>query len=82
MKVKLTFFAGAQERVGSRSVELDFPQEPVTVAEIRSCLVEKYPALAPLAPHLHFAAGTDYLSTESQIANGAELVCFPPVSGG
>ncbi|MEZ6045734.1 MAG: MoaD/ThiS family protein [Planctomycetaceae bacterium] len=82
MKVKLTLFAGARDKVGSDSVELQFPEASITVADVRKSLIDTCPVLEPLAPHLHFALGTEYIGNDYPVADGAELVCFPPVSGG
>ncbi|QDU81721.1 molybdopterin synthase small subunit [Polystyrenella longa] len=82
MKVHLTLFAAAQELAGAKTIELDFEQEQINLHELRSALTEKFPAMSALAPHLLFAAGTDYLPPESIITDGDQLVCFPPVSGG
>lgn len=82
MKIHLTLFAGAAEKAGAKTVELEFQTERTSVQEIRQQLVTRFPQLDPIAPHLHFAAGTEYLAPDEEIAGDAELVCFPPVSGG
>ena len=40
------------------------------------------PALQPLLPRLHVAINNDYAADSDPIPAGAEIACFPPVSGG
>jgi molybdopterin converting factor small subunit len=74
-------FARAREVAGSDAVSVALPVG-ARVADLRTALGETYPPLRPLAPHLLFAIGTDYASDETLVPPGAELVAFPPVSGG
>jgi hypothetical protein len=52
------------------------------IADLRAAIGEACPPLRPLVPHLLFAIGTEYASDETLVPPGAELVAFPPVSGG
>ena len=81
MKVSVKLFARARELAGAPSLDVDLP-EGATVAQMKSALLEKTPALQPLAPSLLVAVGSDYVSESAVIPPGAEVACFPPVSGG
>lgn len=81
MKINVQLFAAARERAGSGAVEVRL-SENATVGALRSALVEQYPALADIAPHLHISIGDDYASDDMQLASSDRVACFPPVSGG
>jgi molybdopterin converting factor subunit 1 len=79
--VKTLFFATLRDRVGVKSIELDIlPQ--TSVAEFKTFLIEKYPALADLMGHSLISINHEYVFDEVIIPTGAEIALFPPVSGG
>jgi molybdopterin converting factor subunit 1 len=81
MKINVTFFARARDLAGVTALELELP-DGSTVADLRTALAEKSAALRPLLPSLFIAVGTNYAENGTQLAPGAEIACFPPVSGG
>lgn len=81
MKAIVKLFAGARELAGQEQIELDLPST-ATVGELRAALLADCPALAPLLPHALFAINTNYATDETQVPDGAEIACIPPVSGG
>ena len=81
MTIQIQLFARARDLAGSDCIQLDL-EPPVAVSELRSRLLEEYPALHPLAASLLVAVNNEYARDESVIPEGAELACFPPVSGG
>ena len=81
MNVEVRLFARARDLAGSDRVRLELP-EGATISELRTALAEQYPALRPLVPMLHVAVGTEYAQDAGRIPAGAEVACFPPVSGG
>ncbi len=81
MKVDIRLFARARDLAGSPSVTVDLPDR-ANVADLKLALGEKSPALRAMLPQLLVAIGTDYASDDTQIQEGAEVACFPPVSGG
>ena len=81
MKVRVQMFARARDLAGSPVVEIDVA-DPPTVGGLRTALAAACPALVPLLPRLHVAVNSDYASDADAIPSGAEIACFPPVSGG
>jgi molybdopterin converting factor subunit 1 len=81
MKVTIRLFARARDQVGQETVALEVPDD-ATVADVRRQLVEAYPALESLSPHLLVSVGTDYVTDEATVTSGEEIAVFPPVSGG
>ena len=81
MKVVVQLFARARELVGSQSVTVNLPIGS-SVANLKQALGEDFPDLRPMLPQLLVAIGTDYATDDAQIPEGAEVACFPPVSGG
>jgi molybdopterin converting factor small subunit len=55
---------------------------PVTAGQLRRELMVACPALRPLGPFLHVAAGSEYAADDAPLALEAEIAVFPPVSGG
>lgn len=81
MKLGVKFFARARDAAGLERAELDLP-EPATVAQLRFCLGQQFPNLAPLLPSLLIAVGNNYADDTTLLSADAEVACFPPVSGG
>jgi molybdopterin converting factor small subunit len=79
--VAVRLFARAREVAGSETVNVAVPVG-ARIADLRSALGEASPPLRPLVPHLLFAIGTEYASDETLVPPNADLVAFPPVSGG
>ena len=81
MKVNVKLFAVARQRVGAGAVEVELSQ-PATIGQLRGALVELYPALNDVIPHVRFAINSEYASDAAAIAPSAEIAMIPPVSGG
>lgn len=81
MKVSVKLFARARDLAGAPSVDIELPNG-ATVAQLKAALLENSPALRPLAASLLVAVGSEYASESAVISPGAEVACFPPVSGG
>jgi len=81
MKVEVKLFARARDLVGAPQVTLELP-EPGSVRDLRSALAADFPQLSPLVPNLLIAVNSEYVSDSDSLADGAEIACFPPVSGG
>lgn len=81
MKYKVILFARARDLVGRGEVELELPPAS-NVADLRVGLAREYPALGSLAASLLVALGTNYANDTTPLADGQEIACFPPVSGG
>ncbi len=81
INVTVRLFARAREIAGAETVHVAVPLG-ARVADVRVAMDEAFPSLRPLAPHLLFAIGTDYATDETLVPPDADLVAFPPVSGG
>jgi molybdopterin converting factor subunit 1 len=81
MNVEVRLFARARDLAGADRVRVELP-ETARVSDLKATLAEQHPALRPLAPNLLVAIGTDYADDATPIGKGAEIACFPPVSGG
>ncbi len=81
MKLDVRLFARARDLAGADRVSVQLPPA-CTVADLRTALAAQHPQLAPLAPHLLIAIGTDYAGPETKLSDGDDVACFPPVSGG
>ena len=80
-QVKTLFFATLRDRAGIKSVELHIPTQ-TNVADLKTLLIEKYPALAGLMNHTLVSINHEYVFDEAIIPDHAEIALFPPVSGG
>ena len=79
MKVRVRFFAGPRERLGVSELVQELPAG-ATVQTLRSALVGAYPDLA--AFRLKYAVNSAYVPLESELHDGDEEACIPPVGGG
>ena len=77
----MRLFARAAELAGAAQVEVRLAH-PATVQRLREALARQIPALAPLQSTLLIAVNQRYARPETVIDAGAEVACFPPVSGG
>ena len=75
------FFATLRDRAGVKSVELQIPMQ-TNVANFKTILIERFPALADLMSHTLVSINHEYVFDESIIPDRAEIALFPPVSGG
>ena len=81
MTVMVRLFARARDLAGTDAVALDIPAGG-GVVDLKRALAERFPQLAPLAPNLLVAVANEYARDDLVITAGAEVACFPPVSGG
>lgn len=81
MQISVKLFARARDLAGSPAVDVKLP-DGATAADLRTALLETAPALRPLATSLLIAIGSEYAAESTVIAPGADVACFPPVSGG
>ena len=80
-RVKVLFFATLREKTGTRETELDLEQGAI-VSEVKSMLLERYPALKQNMDTLIVAMNHEFAFDEYPVPAGAEIALFPPVSGG
>jgi len=81
MIVRVKLFAVARQLAGCEEVQVSLP-EAATIGQLRTAMTEQHPALVPLGRAAMFAIGTEYADDNAQLADGADVACIPPVSGG
>jgi molybdopterin converting factor subunit 1 len=81
MRIKVRLFAMQREAAGTKEIRLEIPLG-ATVEDAWAAVAEAYPVLAPSRRALRFAVNGDYSSPDRPLADGDELACIPPVSGG
>ena len=85
MKVKVLFFAGLREQLGTPGEEIELPGGIVTVAGLRSYLSKRgnswKTALAE-GKLVRAAVNQDMVQQSAAIKAGDEVAFFPPVTGG
>ncbi len=84
MTVKLLFFAGLREALGTSAETLDLPDGVATVGDLRDVLAargEPWPALAA-TKNLRVAVNQQMVGFDAAIKAGDEVAFFPPVTGG
>ncbi len=79
--VKLLFFATLRDRAGTRSMELDIPED-LTIEELKDKISKEYPGLKDSMSSVLITINREYAFDEAVIPPNAELAMFPPVSGG
>ena len=81
MRLRVRLFAIQRELAGTREVALELA-EGATIEDGWTALVERFPVLAPGRPSVRFARNGEYADPDTVLADGDELACIPPVSGG
>ncbi|HET9109386.1 MAG TPA: molybdopterin converting factor subunit 1 [Ktedonobacterales bacterium] len=81
MQVRVRYFASLREATDVSDEALDLP-EGATVAQARTLLTERRPALAKLLPACAAAINRSYVQAEAPLSDGAELAFIPPLGGG
>lgn len=71
-------FARTRDLAGADSIQVD----AATVAELRTRLREKVPALEGLLPRCAIAVNESFADDAQSISNSDEIALIPPVSGG
>lgn len=79
--VKLLFFATIREKAGTKSLELDIPDD-LTIRGLKDKLGSDIPALRESMKSVLITINREYAFDEAVVPSGAEIGMFPPVSGG
>jgi len=81
VRIHVRLFALQRELAGAREIGLELPDD-ATVETGWQALVARHPVLAPGRPSMRFARNGEYAEATDALADGDELACIPPVSGG
>ena len=79
--IKLLFFATIRDRAGTKSLELDVPQD-LTVQGLKDKLSTDFPNLKESMSSVLITINREYAFDDAIIPQNAEIGMFPPVSGG
>jgi molybdopterin synthase sulfur carrier subunit len=85
MKVRVLYFAGLREQLGTGVEELELPSGVSTVAGLRSHLMQRGGAWKNVFADkklVRVAVNQDMAQPVSAIKAGDEVAFFPPVTGG
>ena len=80
-RVRVKFFAAPRETIGTGEIEMGLPPG-TTVGELIDLLTEKYPALRPYTRFISVAVNRAYVGMQTELHDGDEVACLPPVGGG
>lgn len=81
MQILMRYFASLREITGTREEALNIA-EGTTVTDMRALLLERYPALASTLARAVCAINHQYVTPETVLNEGDEVVFIPPVGGG
>jgi molybdopterin converting factor small subunit len=79
MLIKILFFGGTADAIGSRRTEMEINGSD-TVGEVVNRLLRRYPQLSDRK--LLSAVNEEYTGLDVVLKDGDELALFTPVSGG
>lgn len=82
MQLQTIFYGVLKQDVGEKIQTIDLDRESLTVGELKTLLVERYPALAAHMDTVAFAVGDELVGPEHGIQHGDKVALLPPVSGG
>ena len=80
-RVKLLFFATLRERAGTKSMELEIPED-LTIQGLKDRLARDIPHLKESMKSVLITINREYAFDEAVVPPNAEIGMFPPVSGG
>ena len=81
MNIRIRYFASLRENTGQNEETLLLP-EGTTVASLRDTLLTHYPRLQIVMERAVCAVNHHYVSLETVLHEGDEVVFIPPVGGG
>lgn len=81
MRVKVRLFGGPREVLGRSELDLEV-EEGLTAGQLVADLVDRYPSLDGYAPVVKIAVNRRYVDPETELREGDEVACIPPVAGG
>ena len=84
MTVKILFFAGLREALGTGSESLALPPGVSTAGALRDLLAARGDPWAALATtkNLRVAVNQQMVGLDAAVKSGDEVAFFPPVTGG
>ncbi len=81
IRVRVRFFAAPREALGMGETEQELPAG-ATVEDLIRRLVEEHPPLRPYTRFINVAVNRAYVGMQTELRDGDEVACLPPVGGG
>jgi molybdopterin converting factor subunit 1 len=81
ISVKVRFFAAPREALGKDEMEVTLPAG-ATAADLIEQLKQEHPILRAYTRFLSVAVNKAYVGWETELHDGDEVACLPPVGGG
>jgi molybdopterin synthase sulfur carrier subunit len=81
IKVTVRFFAAPREAIGKAEITREIPAG-TTVGELIDRLIEAYPVLRAYTRFISVAVNRAYVGMQTELRDGDEVACLPPVGGG
>ncbi len=81
MKVKVKFFAAPREALGKSELEVTLPAG-ATAADLIEYVKQEHPVLRAYTRFLSVAVNRAYVGMQTELHDGDEVACLPPVGGG
>ena len=81
VRVRVRFFAAPREALGVGEIEMEVPPG-TTVGELIDLLTKEYPVLRPYTRFVSVAVNRAYVGMQTELHDGDEVACLPPVGGG
>lgn len=81
MTLKILYFAGLREAIGSGAENIELPADIRTVGALRELLGRTHPELMNTR-NLRAAVNQRMAGMEAPVVDGDEVAFFPPVTGG
>ncbi len=81
MALKILYFAGLRESIGTATESIELPVGVASVGALRDWLGARHPELLS-TKNLRAAVNQRMAGPEAPVADGDEVAFFPPVTGG
>ncbi len=81
MRVKIRLFGAPREALGWREVDREIVAGS-TARELVEGLVREFPILDGYVPAIKIAVNRRYAEGDTELHEGDEVACIPPVAGG
>jgi len=81
MKIRIRYFASFREVTEQNEELLSLP-EGITISDVRTQLLTRYPRLQPFMERSVCAVNRGYVPADTPLHDGDELVFIPPMGGG
>lgn len=81
MTLKILYFAGLREAIGTGAENRELPAGVATVGALREVLGQAHPELLTVK-NLRAALNQRMVGMDAPVADGDEVAFFPPVTGG